>query len=78
MSPFGEESADWESGICIGGILVVSGEVGEFPRLEINDEVPVVEMNKVPRRLISFFELLGKDVGVRLWTPERLVNNDPL
>ena len=30
--------ADWESGIGIGGILVISGDVKESPSLEINDE----------------------------------------
>ena len=29
-----------------------------------------------PHRLISFFELLGAYIGVRLWTPSLLCNND--
>ena len=30
MSPFGKGPISWESGICIGGTLVINGEVGEF------------------------------------------------
>ena len=29
-----------------------------------------------PHRLISFFELLGAYVGIRLWAPSRLGNQD--
>ena len=40
-SPFVEDSITWESGIGIGGVLVVSGEVIEFPSLEINAKSPI-------------------------------------
>ena len=39
-SPFGSDSINWTSGIGIGGILVVGGEVVEFSSLEVNTKIP--------------------------------------
>ena len=38
--------------------------------------IPLVKGIEAPRRLVSFFELLGTCVGIRLWAPSRLGNND--
>ena len=37
---------------------------------------PMLKRLNSPRRLISFFELLGAYIGVRLWTPGRQGNKD--
>ena len=44
---------------CIGGILVIDGEVIEFSSLEINEISALLRGAKSPRRLISFFAPLG-------------------
>ena len=51
--------------------MVVGGEVEE-PPLAVNKRTPP------HNRLISVFELLGAYIGVRLWTPYRICNNDLL
>ena len=40
-SPFESESINWASGIGIGGILVINGEVVEFFSLEVNTKIPL-------------------------------------
>ena len=41
MSPPEKESINWESEIGIGGTLVISRDVDQFPFLEIDDEIPI-------------------------------------
>ena len=77
--PYEMASINWESGIGIDGILVVNDIVAEFPSLEVNEPPPPLPRLKglnSPRRLISFFELLGTYIAVRLWTPSRHGNKD--
>ena len=76
-SPFESESINWDSSIGIGRILVISGNIVEFPSLEVGGRVfHRLKGLKSPRRLISFFELLGGYLGIRLWAPSRLGGND--
>ena len=76
-SPFGKETISWASGVGIGGILAINGKVVEFSSLEVNAKIlPWLNGLKSARRLISFFELLSTYIGLRLWTPNRLENND--
>ena len=56
-------------------MLVVSGKVVEFSSLEVNEQIAHwLKGAKPPRRIISFFELLGRYIGVRLWAPNSLCN----
>ena len=76
-SPFESESINWDSAIGIGGILVINGNIAEFPSLEANGRIPPrLKGTQSPHRLISFFGLLGTYVGIRLWAPSRIGNND--
>ena len=76
-SPFGSDSVNWDSGVWIGGILVIEGNIVEFFSLEANGGISHwLTGPKSPHRLISCFELLGTYVGIRLSTPGRLGNND--
>ena len=64
MSPFREESINWESGIRHGRILVIGGEVRDRPSPDIDDEIhPQLKGIESARSLISVFELLGKYIG---------------
>ena len=63
--------------IGIGCILVINGNIAEFPSLEVGGGISHrLKGPKSPQRLISFFELLGTYFGIRLWAPRRLGNND--
>ena len=80
-SPFETTSINWDYGVGIGGILVIDGDVVEFHQLEVGEKrgphpSPWLKWLKSPLRLISFFELLGTYVGVRLWGPSRIGNQD--
>ena len=56
-----------------GGVLVIAGNIVEFFSLEVNERIPHwLKGLKSPRRLISFFELLGTYIGIRLCAPNRL------
>ena len=76
-SPFGSDSINWTSGIGIGGIPAVSGEVVEFSSLGVNAEIPPrLDGPKSAHRAISVFELLATYIGIRLWSPSLLTNKD--
>ena len=77
-SPFELGSINWESGIGIGGILVIiNGNIVVFFSLDVNERIsPWLKGPKSPHRLISFFELQGTYVGIRLCAPSRLGGND--
>ena len=80
MSPIETDDIDftnWGRGVCIVGITIINGGVCGYFSLGINDEIHhwVKGANSL-HRLISFFELLGNYVGIRLWSPDRLCNTD--
>ena len=72
-SPFEKEDICWDSGIGIGGILIINGKAVEFFSLEVNKRTfPWLEGLKGPHGMINFFELLSTYIGLRLWHPSRL------
>ena len=76
-SPFETTSIIWNSAIGIGWILVIDG--GDCGILLDRGERKIphwLKGLKSPRSLISFFELLGTYVGIKLWTPSRIGNQD--
>ena len=51
--------------------------VVEFSSLEVGGEIsPWLNALNLPHVVISFFELLGAYIAVRLWAPIRLDNKD--
>ena len=63
--------------IGIGGILAINGNIAQFSSLEANGRIlHWLKGLKSPNRLVSFFELLRTYVGIRLWAPSQLGNND--
>ena len=76
-SPRGVDVISWGSGVCLGGIHIISGWLFESPSLEINDKTPsFLKWVKGLHRLISSFGLLGNYAAARLWAPGRLCNTD--
>ena len=59
MSPIETDTIDWESGVGIGGILALSGNLCEYSPLGINDKTHWLKGSNSLHRLISFFELPG-------------------
>ena len=70
-------SIDRESGVGVGGVLDINGNVCEFLSLDITVQIPHwLKGVKSLHRLIIPFGLLGTYVRVGLCAPDRLCNTD--
>ena len=75
--PFEKTSINWGSGIGVGFIRVVNGEIVEFFSLEANEKIRSwLKGVKSPRILIGCFAILWAYIEIRLWAPNRLGNQD--
>ena len=51
---FRKSSTNWDSGVGIGGILVINGEIVEFPSLELDENTTSAKRIKVSAQTNKF------------------------